>query len=681
MLINRLVPRSTLPRTSRLCYFSLSHLSLRHTSHSATAATAAPLHRHLHISTQRLHDSSFQKAFLRNVTFERSLFITRRNFAASELPKKCEPNGFSDSHMSPQLKPPGPLKSLTPEENSTPVTKSELLRQATTPASRLWVHIKWPLTRNDRPFSLDDFSAFASWLVLGQVLWIVLGTTTFVLSAMYFIDTLDQFWQTIHGEEKSGDSDIRSDSKRGKQDATFLSKLAGHVLSHGLGAQISFERGNVLPSLEDGMLKFRNVTLQSTSSSAVSAPLDFTARISALNLSLSFKKWYDGKGLIDDLEISGMRAKVSRNNERSDVESVEDETRMPTYNSWALSFSGHHDTQELLGELDERNPTRPMTAAGPSGFSFLDSAYELHQVKIRDSYLEVHENSQANAFKISIFNCDLPRLRGDRLLIDFFNANIVTGTVNNSMFTIHKHQTFLDSDNTVTFKLDGIDMGKLATANPKSKFNWLVSGKAEIVADIRLPTLEFADSSAVETSGVFSKVLGELGDLTNPKPASGACSSTDGNLLKGALMAIYETFAHGSETEIHTHDTDYVIVNAKVKFTDLKASLPPHLPMASSASVPFITLQNLRSLISYINGLESEKPLVIKTTVIERLADLYNVDNISQTRMYDAIIGDIYDELLRMIKLDEKRIIREKSSMWSHSVMSQLLLLGLGVLA
>ena len=63
-------------------------------------------------------------------------------------------------------------------------------------------------------------------------------------------------------------------------------------------------------------------------------------------------------------------------------------------------------------------------------------------------------------------------------------------------------------------------------------------------------------------------------------------------------MALYETFAHRVENKVHSHDGDYVIVNAKVKFTDLKASLPPHLPMASSASVPFITLQNLRSLIS-----------------------------------------------------------------------------------
>lgn len=572
----------------------------------------------------------------------------------------------------------GPAKSgPDPTTNlpSGPVTKSRLLEQASSLAARLWIHIKWPLKRNNRPFSLDDFSAFASWLVMGQVLWVILGTTTFVLVAMYLIDTLDHFWNTIQGLDLAGKS----------TDESLLGHIAGRVLSHGLGARIVFEKGNVLPQLEDGMLKFKNVTILLAQSSPRLAPLDYSARISSLNLSLSFKKWYEGKGLIYDMEIFGMHAKVARSDGSSENEAISTETYTPTFNSLALSFSGHHDSYDLQNDLNEHKFEELTRLSSPTGFAFLHSEYELAQVIIRDSFVEIHENDDASAFKISIFNCDLPRLRGDRLLIDFFNANIVTGTVNNSMFTIHKHQAFLDSDNIVTFKLDGIDMGSLSTANPKLKFNWLVGGKAEIVADIRLPNFDtdISDTGnrAAETSGFFLKILKELGDLTNPKPTSTDGPSSEGNLLKGALMALYETFAHGAENKVHSHDGDYVIVNAKVKFTDLKASLPPHLPMASSASVPFITLQNLRSLISYINGLESEKPLVIKTTVIEKLADLYNTDSISQTKIYDSITGDIYDELLRMIKLDEKRIIREKSNMWSHSVMSQLLLLGLGVLA
>ncbi|GEQ67502.1 hypothetical protein JCM33374_g1167 [Metschnikowia sp. JCM 33374] len=677
MFPSRLMQRPTLQRATSTFHSIFPKILPHRTPYHATIL---PLCRSFSSTPQNLlHQFVYKGCNISDVGL-RHMSISRQNMASDARNKLDVAASIKSSPSSTN----GPPKSAINSHLEQPhllVTKSKLLEQASSPVSRLWVHIKWPLTRNDRPFSVDDFSAFASWLVLGQVLWIVLGTTTFVLVAMYLIDIVDNFWKTIHGEG----SKTENNEAKASTDESFLSHLAGRVLSHGLGAHIIFEKGNVLPHLEDGMLKFKNVTILSSKSSSLSASLDFSAKISGLNLSLSFKKWYEGRGIIYDLEVFGMHAKIARNDEVSKGDFVPDEIHTPTFNSLALSFSGYHDSHDLQNDLREHKVKELTNMATPTGFSFLDSDYELAQVKIRDSFVEIHENGDASAFKISIFNCDLPRLRGDRLLLDFFNANIVTGTVNNSMFTIHKHQTFLDNDNVVTFKLDGIDMGSLSMANPKSKFNWLVGGKAEISADIRLPDFEASSTDyrhrTDATSSVFSKMLKELGELTNPKPESNASSSNEGNLLKGALMALYETFANVTEGDIPPQDSDYVIVNAKVKFTDLKASLPPHLPMASSACVPFITLQNLRSLISYINVLETEKPLVIKTTVIEKLADLYNMDNISQTRIYDAIIGDIYDELLRMIKLDEKRIIREKSNMWSHSVMSQLLLLGLGVLA
>lgn len=131
------------------------------------------------------------------------------------------------------------------------------------------------------------------------------------------------------------------------------------------------------------------------------------------------------------------------------------------------------------------------------------------------------------------------------------------------------------------------------------------------------------------------------------------------------------------------NEAEYVIVDVKVKFTDLKATLPQELPLASSSMVPFVSLQELRSLISYVNEVEtdSDHPIIINTTVIEKMSDLYNLDNISQTRLFDVIVSDIYDDFSKLIKLEEKRIIEEKSNMWSHSLASQLLLLGLGVLA
>lgn len=558
-----------------------------------------------------------------------------------------------------------------------PITKSQLLKQAHNPVSRAWVHIKWPLTRNNRSFSADDFTAFASWLFMGNVLWIILGTTTFGLVTMYSIDKFDKFYKTIKGEL---DTEKDDGSARKSKDNGFLGYLSGAILSHGLGVKIVFEQGNVVPQLKDGMLKFKNVKVYLTKLKTEQQNLVFSAAISELNMSLSFKKWYDGQGLIYNLEIFGMHAKVYKNEElpQADLQLLPTDKLIPL-SSMAMSFSRYNDATNVPNDTNEHNISVLENLQKSSKSSFIDSNYTLEHVKLHDSYIELFENQDKTPFQISIFNCDMPRLRGNRLLIDFFNASNVTGAVNNSMFTIHKHQTFSDSDNVVRFKLDGINMGSLSKANPQLKFNWIANGKAEIVADIRLPDLEEKEAESTVISGFFKRAFNEFREMALPSEQTGADSESDSNLLKGAIAAIYETFKMPKEQI--SNDNEYVIINFKVKFTDLKATLPLHLPTATSTQTPFITLHNLRSLIGYVNGIEDLAPLVIKTTVIEKLSDLYDLDNISQTRVFDAIVSDIYDDLLRMNKLDEKRIIEENLNRWSHSVVSQLLLLGLGVLA
>lgn len=568
---------------------------------------------------------------------------------------------------------------------SSKVTKKILLAQNSSAISRLWVHIKWPLTRNDRPLTMDDLSAFASWLVMGNLLWIILGTTTFVFVAMYLLDTMDKFWESLKSATSNSDGRKEPTSKSKSRDKSLIGELAGSVLSHGLGLKFSFESGNVLPEFDEGMLKFKNVKVFLKSSSK-SDSLLFSATISLLNLSLSFKKWYEGNGLIYNMEIFGMKAQVHRTHELLEAEMLAPDQDITTFNSMALSFSKYNDTHNVQNDLNEHSYSELESVTKDKHISLFDPDYNLAIVKIHDSIIELYENDDQTPFRITIFNCDLPRLRGNRLLIDFFNADNVTGTVNNSMFTIHKHQTLANSENTVRFKLDGIDMGSLSKANPQLKFNWLVSGKAEIVADIRLPDFDAleAEKNALATPsvGFFQWIMDEIKDLTQPRVSSSASPEHDEGLFKGAISALYETFSRPLEAEkTSLQELDYVIVNVTVKFRNLKATLPPYLPMASSAPIPFVTLQNLRSLISYINALNSDAPLVIKTTVIEKLSDMYNLDIISQTRVFDTIVSDIYDDFSRMIKMDEKRIMDERSQLWSHSVVSQLLLLGIGALA
>jgi distribution and morphology protein 31 len=69
-------------------------------------------------------------------------------------------------------------------------TKEELLAAATGFWSRLKVRFKWFSIRSVRPWNVDDWSAFVSWFVLGNIVWIFIGTTTFFSLVIFSINTV-----------------------------------------------------------------------------------------------------------------------------------------------------------------------------------------------------------------------------------------------------------------------------------------------------------------------------------------------------------------------------------------------------------------------------------------------------------------------------------------------------------
>lgn len=81
-------------------------------------------------------------------------------------------------------------------------TKEELLAAATGFWSRLKVRFKWFSIRSVRPFNIDEIGAFFSWVLLGHVLWVILGTTTFFSLAIFAVNTV--FAQGLLAPSSSG---------------------------------------------------------------------------------------------------------------------------------------------------------------------------------------------------------------------------------------------------------------------------------------------------------------------------------------------------------------------------------------------------------------------------------------------------------------------------------------------
>ncbi|CAI5756278.1 unnamed protein product [Candida verbasci] len=459
------------------------------------------------------------------------------------------------------------------------ITKSVLLSQANNKLSRFFIHLKWPFIRNSKLSPLELISPFISSFILGNLIWIILGTTTFMLSLIYFIYYFDSLFS---------------------HESKILGPLTNNILSYGLGLNLKFETNNYLPEFKDGKIRFKNLIVTNKENE----DFIFKGKIEALEMTLSFNKWYEGNGLIYNLEVYG-----------------------------------------LHGELTRETIT--------SKNSFIDKNYLFDHVKIFDSVIEINDENVT----LNIFNCDLPKLRGDKILVDIFNANNISGAINNSMFTIHKRQNFNDDNKVIRFKLDSID---LANFNTKS-FNWLVQGKAEIIADIKLPKEE----------NLITESMGEI--IKNNLFYKHKVEQEDESLLKDAVNAIYYTFK--KEKQQMKPTMAYAIINFKIKLKDLKASLPKNLPLSQN-NQPFISLTDLRSLIQFIN--QNENQLIVKSQVIEKLTDLYNIESLSNLKIFDSLIYDIYEEFKLLVKDDEKRIYNEKS--WAQSIATQLLVIGLGAM-
>lgn len=69
-------------------------------------------------------------------------------------------------------------------------TKDEMLAAATGMWQRIRIRTKWSLIRQMRPYSLEDITAFFSWMLLGHVVWVVVGTTTFLSVAIFLVNSV-----------------------------------------------------------------------------------------------------------------------------------------------------------------------------------------------------------------------------------------------------------------------------------------------------------------------------------------------------------------------------------------------------------------------------------------------------------------------------------------------------------
>ncbi|GLB22089.1 mitochondrial distribution and morphology protein 31, mitochondrial precursor [Aspergillus tubingensis] len=517
-------------------------------------------------------------------------------------------------------------------------TKEELLAAANGFWSRLKVRFKWFSIRSVRPFNLDEITALFSWVLLGHVVWVVLGTTTFFSLLIIAINT-------VFAQET-------------------LAGWIGNYLTKSSGVKVVFESA-IVPKWKDGVITFKNVFVSrrpgqgtghvskgsSKTAAAVAAAAlgeqtnpelpeqrpvsdeedtnytQFDVSIETVNVTLSFTKWINGKGLLRDVEVRGIRGVVDRR-----------------YVHWS------DDDLDPKSYRHEHNP----------------GDFEIDSFKMSDVLVTVYQPDNFRPFPVSIFSCDLPQLRKQWLFYDFMSANMMSGSYDNSLFTIHPRQTHgftgaqLENGGEEDGKpspwkkhsrirIDGLNIDHL-NRGVQGPFSWIHEGTVDIVSDIMFPA-ENDESLAKVMAGFYDRLEATVSSNLD-------LESTTSNI-------------NSSEETAAEDDRRFLVTDLRLHLNNVRAVVP-----IFTRDLSYINNALIRPIVAYINSRRTFIP--VNCRLVKRLGDFDGSWTTWDSGLMDDLSAAVYDAFARDVVDEQARKRRfKKVGFWSLQLAAQAIFMGM----
>ncbi|KAK9364871.1 hypothetical protein V1509DRAFT_634985 [Lipomyces kononenkoae] len=568
-------------------------------------------------------------------------------------------------------------------------TKEELLKAATGAFDRLRIRFKWTLIRQVRPFNLDDMSAFFSWLIVGNVIWVILGTTTFFSLVILTANT-------VFAQET-------------------LARMIGNYLTKETGITVVFESA-IVPHWNDGVIAFRNVFVSrrpgkninrvtkgspetaaaaaaaaAASSTSEGMPTNeedivddgnytqFDLTVDSINVTLSFRKWMNGKGILKDVEVKGIRGLVDR-----------------THVKW-------------VSNVDPRSYKREHR---PGDF-------EIDHFVLEDSLVAVLQPNGFRPFQISIFSCDLPQLRKQWLFYDFLCANHMSGSYDDSLFTIHPRQLPSNVNSsgggderdrsggdpnpwkkTSRLRIDGVNIDHLNRGIGEGPFSWITSGDVDIIADIMIPS--------DENDVVFSRVMHEIVERWEQTMRSRrrirerrVDNDEDEDEENGRrsdkflLKKLFHRIKNWSKVNNYEHAVvattpsppppvdgaiarkdpgKYVVFDLRIQLNNVRAAVPLLAPELS-----YINNALVRPIVAYINSRNTYIP--INCRVVKKMVEFDGSWTVFDSGLMDDLSAEVYEAIAANVTDEEERSRRmRKVGLWSLELAFQIILMSISTL-
>lgn len=506
------------------------------------------------------------------------------------------------------------------------VTREQLLQRANGVGARMWVRLRWLLKRSNRPWNTDDYSAIFSWLMVGNVLVLILGTTTFVLLVIFTCNTV--FAQEL------------------------VARKLGEFITKNSKLTVTFEHA-IVPGWADGKISFKKCFvsrrpkavphfLKGSQAEAYAKSMEgevayddgnytqFDLTMEEVNMTLSFRKWMNGTGIVDTLEVKGMRGVVDRTHVRWDPDDD------------ATNYKNVHQ----VGDFEF------------SAFSMEDVLFTLHQPQ------------DFRPFEVAIYNCELLRLRKHWLFYDFLNATVMSGAYDNALFTIHRRQRRhdfddIDADSSATalpwkrvnrLRVDSLNVDHLNTGL-EGPFGWISLGKVDMIGDVMVPE-DSPDLHMSEIVGIIAQSIHkEATRYRNPEVQR-----------KTDHVARLTQNAQGDVLR-------YFVLDLTLRLNNVRALVPFQAP-----ELLYVNYALIRPIVAYINLRNAF--IEIHSRVVKNIEDFSGSWTVYDSLLMDDISEEVYDSFVNYVADDEARLVRmRKVAFWSVQLLVQFVVFGLGALA
>jgi distribution and morphology protein 31 len=521
-----------------------------------------------------------------------------------------------------------------------------------------------------RPWNADEWGAFVSWFLFGHIVWILVGTTTFFSLVIFSINT-------VFAQE-------------------WLAKKIGDYLTQSAGVTVIFESA-IVPKWNDGVISFRNVFVSrrpgqvkssvskgSSDAAAVAAAgrhspsepheieddgnyTQFDVTIANVNVTMSFINWWNGKGLLRDVEVKGIRGVIDR--------------------------TSVHWSSEDVDPLSYRHTHQP-------------GDFELESFKLEDLLLTIHQPDGFRPFSVSIYSCELPQLRKQWLFYDFLSANNMSGSFDGSLFTIHPRQAHgigpgsghaqdeIAAIGDVSawkkisrLRIDGLKIDHL-NRGVDGPFGWIYEGNVDIIADIMFPAdtdegitkvmSDFYDQLediviANRNRFLYNTTIGPLGPIINQEPPTPTLLSS-GHLSDASTEPprLHEQTTIPSQPISHSdEDRRYLIMDLRIHLNDVKAAVP-----LFTKDISYVNQALVRPIVAYINAKKTYIPITCR--IVKRATDFDGSWSVFDCGLMNDASAEMYDAFARDVEDQHSRVRRfRKVGFWTLSLAVHALFMGM----